>query len=67
MKSYPLKFEVLVFSNGVSTAQFERTGSEIRKLHRNTQAWSNALRDLASLTKILFDGGILYHAAPASE
>jgi hypothetical protein len=63
----PRVFEVLVFSNGVSTARFELTGSEIRKLHRNTQAWSNALRDLASLTKILFDGGILYHAAPGSE
>lgn len=57
-------FQVLLFKNGVGSARFEITSQMIRKLHRNTQAWSTALRDLASLTKILFDGEILYEGAP---
>lgn len=66
-ESNPRMFEVLVLSRGVRTARFELTGSEIQKLHRNTLAWSVALRDLAGLTKVLHDGGILYGGPPALE
>ena len=55
-------FHVLLFRGGVASARFEITSQMIRRLHRNTQAWSNALRDLAGLTKILFDGELLYRS-----
>jgi hypothetical protein len=60
-------FQVLLFKNGVASARFEITPQMIRRLHRNTQAWSTALRDLAGLTKILFDGAILYEGAQEAE
>lgn len=61
------QFEVLLSRRGVAAVRFEITAAEIRKFHRNTQAWSVALRELAALTKILFDGGILYSGAPTTE
>lgn len=57
------RFEVLIYQRGVQSARFTINADEIQKQQRNTQAYSNDLRDLASLTKILFDGGILYEGA----